>query len=684
MLVALGGVLLLAQCGSSLELSDFKDMTPFAAVQLFMKHHPKEARQIVDGFLDQMPEGIEKEDVLKEIDLAFATTHATGAACTACKAGVFLLKNFLRFVPYPEFEQTVIDGCYLFLRALSQLTNVREMCLVIPLQGPHVAAVIQSVNINATVPIPGTNLTQNLPPPYMSDLCFTMNVCYDTPSQDDVLMNPTPSSIVSDLSRPAMGRKDTKTESSKTAKRTTFKIAQITDIHIELDYAANSATSCGLYICCQAKHGPGDSMEFGHYECNVPRKTMELFFHEIASHAPDFVIFTGDIPPHTMWDETMDSQLQCSQVLTDSLKTILNGSTVYPSIGNHEMYPTNLFSVREISNDTVPMVTAFAEMWTDLAHFTPAQITSMLEGGYYTTMAPAPFDKLRILSINTNYMYTANYYNVLNLRQRPGILNGEAVRMKNAVTTILSNARTDGEKVIVIYHHPPGGSSSITSESRWLEKTMVDFSDIVVLQMAGHTHTDEFKLLKDSNNTAQSMVYVSPSIDAHGWKNPSMRVYYMDDTYELLDYEQYFFNITQYGNSAQPRIEKLYKASEEYGLSDMKPSSWMDLLKRFETDQALLLKHRGHSNANAGTVSTSCDANCRRHHVCRQMHANYDHFEVCAAGPQPATTPSVPVSSTWPPLQKPDQPVAAQGVATGACAAVVGGALVLLLAGVLY
>src|SRR4051812_15776476 len=109
------------------------------------------------------------------------------------------------------------------------------------------------------------------------------------------------------------------------------------------------------------------------------------------------------------------------------------------------------------------------------------------------------------------------------------------------------------------------------------------------------------------------------------------------------------------------------------------------LRDRFETNQTLLLKHRGHGNANAGTPPTSCDANCRRRHVCSQMHANYDHYEVCAAGPQPPTTPSLttrPIitrSTIMPPstsatVKPPDQGVS-RGVASTASLALVGGAI---------
>ena len=98
------------------------------------------------------------------------------------------------------------------------------------------------------------------------------------------------------------------------------------------------------------------------------------------------------------------------------------------------------------------------------------------------------------------------------------------------------------------------------------------------------------------------MTYVNPSVTTKTNKNPSMRVFYIDDTtYDVIDYEQYGFNLmdaaggtvviyvtsnlqlfcfSQESNSI-PVIEFLYSAMDEYGLADMTPASWKQLTERF-------------------------------------------------------------------------------------------------------
>ena len=44
----------------------------------------------------------------------------------------------------------------------------------------------------------------------------------------------------------------------------------------------------------------------------------------------------GDIPPHTMWDETETSQLNCSEIIVAAMtKAFGPDLRIYPAIGNH-------------------------------------------------------------------------------------------------------------------------------------------------------------------------------------------------------------------------------------------------------------------------------------------------------------------------------------------------------------
>ena len=52
--------------------------------------------------------------------------------------------------------------------------------------------------------------------------------------------------------------------------------------------------------------------------------------------------------------------------------------------------------------------------------------------------------------------------------------------------------------------------------------------------------------MSDSDGNALSMTYINPSVTTKSNTNPSMRVFYVDsETFEVIDYEQYGFNLVE-------------------------------------------------------------------------------------------------------------------------------------------
>ena len=47
-------------------------------------------------------------------------------------------------------------------------------------------------------------------------------------------------------------------------------------------------------------------------------------------------------------------------------------------------------------------------------------------------------------------------------------------------------------------HHVIGSSDVVVDDAKWYEELMVAYHDIIVLQVAGHTHVDEFRLVSMS------------------------------------------------------------------------------------------------------------------------------------------------------------------------------------------
>ena len=76
---------------------------------------------------------------------------------------------------------------------------------------------------------------------------------------------------------------------------------------------------------------------------SVPRKIIiyKLLFIYFDWFQFDYVIFTGDIPPHNIWNQTRSDQTSAIDVLTKYMKTYLPDKTVFNALGNHESAPVD-------------------------------------------------------------------------------------------------------------------------------------------------------------------------------------------------------------------------------------------------------------------------------------------------------------------------------------------------------
>jgi len=604
-----------------------KEFTLVEMAEQIQEAHPK----IMDDFVATMKELIGEDSFVPQHDDVDLRSTIT-PACNYCSIAVSGLKFAAPSdILWANVSSILVDVCL----TLTAQIGIRgdPLCDTLWTQLPHVQEVLKVSN-------------QVSP----DEVCEFLNLCLPpislTTQQRHVnlqkmnsVKNPVKSAITSKnsfLKAQKYGRR--KMRQNDQVPENSIKVVQITDVHVEPNYAVASSTDCGLPVCCDPQWGPGAAGFFGDYNCNIPRRTVEVFVEKVRSLDPDIVLFSGDIPPHSVWDETEESQKDCSRTLVDVLLQNLTGYNVYPNIGNHEAYPTNLYSIRNsvMSPLTRGFLAFYADLWQPLANFSAAETTTIQDGGYYSKLIA---DGLRIISFNSNYMYTFNWYNAINHKRLmgPGQPPGEYDRMRTFVENSLRNAATLGEKVILLGHHPPGGSDYIVRGSRWYRQLVLDYADTIVLQPTGHTHYDEFRMIYDDAGEPKSVVLVSPSMSSGGTRNPSMRVYYLhNETKELLDYDHYFMDLKKGSSQTKAAVNwtdmitLLYSAKEEYNLPDLTPASWEHLLKRFEADPDLVRIHRRHSQADAATGLDLCLERCQTNHICRMRHINYDEYQNCS------------------------------------------------------
>lgn len=65
---------------------------------------------------------------------------------------------------------------------------------------------------------------------------------------------------------------------------------------------------------------------------------MQKLFQDI-----DYIIWTGDLPPHDVWNQTREENLYVLKETVAQMAQLFPGIPIFPALGNHEAAPVNRF-----------------------------------------------------------------------------------------------------------------------------------------------------------------------------------------------------------------------------------------------------------------------------------------------------------------------------------------------------
>jgi len=131
----------------------------------------------------------------------------------------------------------------------------------------------------------------------------------------------------------------------------------------------------------------------------------------------------------------------------------------------------------------------------------------------------------------------------------------------------------------------------------------------------------------DDSGNATSVIYIAPSVTTFTNHNPAYRIYEYNQQFQMLDYHQFIANLTLANQLNKPSWFLEYSASSEYSLKDMTPLSFLNLVKRFEADDALFKKWL--NNFNTRTGGGSCTGACKKGFICGMLSATVDLSNAC-------------------------------------------------------
>ncbi|KAF9372833.1 Sphingomyelin phosphodiesterase, partial [Mortierella sp. AD011] len=163
-------------------------------------------------------------------------------------------------------------------------------------------------------------------------------------------------------------------------------VLHLSDWHVDEHYVAGSEAACSYPTCCRRYSDSSTTVNrsassWGDYNCDSPVKLGQNLLSYVPTVAkPSFAILTGDIPPHDVW---LESQSTVVPEESDAYTNMAGlGINIYPTVGNHEAGPPNLFPTAASGGDLSWLYSSLASDWS---RWLPSDaVTSVKNYGAYT------------------------------------------------------------------------------------------------------------------------------------------------------------------------------------------------------------------------------------------------------------------------------------------------------------
>ncbi|XP_044749117.1 sphingomyelin phosphodiesterase-like isoform X2 [Coccinella septempunctata] len=364
----------------------------------------------------------------------------------------------------------------------------------------------------------------------------------------------------------------------------TLKVLHLTDTHLDPDYTEGTVSNCNEPLCCRndSTEGIPDVVTAGKWgayaKCDSPKILIDHMLKHINEQHPDidFILWTGDLPPHDIWRQTKESNLAIIKETTKQMLEYFPTKPIFPAVGNHESIPAGTFAPPwvEGENSTAWLFNELANHWK---RWLPEySTTTVMRGAFYSVLLRP---KLRLISMNTNYCHTYNWWLLVN--------STDPAKELQWLIHELQQAENKQERVLLIGHIPPGVHDCMKVWSENFYSIVARYENTIIAQFYGHTHADEFQMFYDPKDLSRpvNVAYLGPSVTTFENHNPAYRVYYLDGDYPdstraILDHETWTMNLEEANKNGDPEWYRLYSARRDLDIETLNPEDWNSYLKK--------------------------------------------------------------------------------------------------------
>ena len=348
-----------------------------------------------------------------------------------------------------------------------------------------------------------------------------------------------------------------------------IKMLQITDLHVDMIYKEGATAVCKYPICCRDLPTEDDLKnkvdlcgKYGYEgKADLSEEVFDSFIEDVSTKDVDFIIWTGDNGPHDLWAADQELLYNISELIKDKVDKVFRNENrkipIYYCLGNHEKFPNDNF----LDNNEKVLLQKYADIYKD--YLSNEAYEDFKNYGYYSMKHDN--SNLRIISLNCFLCDTFNF----------NLFNSTKASIKRMLTWLqneLQNAEKNKEFVYIINHFPINGEFSLSECGQRFQALFDRYEYNIRGIFSGHTHRDDIVGVNEYFNKDKiiHLNFVAPQLTTYEYKLPSYRIYTIDEeTKQVLDYEQFRFNLTKSNEERKPYWYSAYNASTLYKVNNM-------------------------------------------------------------------------------------------------------------------
>ena len=384
-------------------------------------------------------------------------------------------------------------------------------------------------------------------------VCTLLKICNDTTDYE----------TIDDYAKKILGDKPETKEREVVPRKNDndyYKVLQVTDIHLDMEYKEGTVANCNLPLCCRELHDddlvPVKQVLAGFYgttgKCDANIETVKAFASKAKELNPDYIMFTGDNIAHSVWLVTQEEVINATKIQIEAIQEKFGMDTpIYPAIGNHERAP-----VDEFHGEEPELLHGLADIFKP--YLTDEAYETFRNYGYYSMLVK---NNLRIVSINCLLCDSMNFFLLYDFVQTKSMFTW--------LEKVLSDAEKNGE-VVHIMNHIPMQSTQHTIQCAWRLKILLDrYQNIIRGYFSGHSHSEYLSLVHEYyNETIPTHVnYICSGLTPYSEYQPSFRVYLVDkEKLYVQDYIQYRMNLIESNEQREPIWFNPYNATDLFSV----------------------------------------------------------------------------------------------------------------------